>query len=148
MKEIKDRWQFIIGFAAIIISLSAFKEELSKIVVDFQYISFSLSQYLFILIVSFVSVIHLYVIPYIFSSTKYANLRIFKHIESLSYILFLVIVISPSLLLAIYLAQLAILQFTGLNETVKSVLMSIISAIIGAMSTYFSKYLVEKYQSA
>lgn len=126
MKEIKDRWQFIVGFVAIIISLSAFKDELNKIVVDFRFISFSLSQYLFILIVSFISLIHLYVIPYIFSTTKYSNLKIFRHIESLSYILFIVIVISPSVLLIIYLAQLLILQFTGLNETTKTTLMYII----------------------
>lgn len=148
MKEIKDRWQFIIGFAAIIISLSAFKDELKKIVVDFHYVSFTLSQYLFILIVSFISVIHLYVIPYIFSTTKYSNLRIFKHIESLSYVLFIVIILSPSLLLTIYLLQLIILQITALNETTKSAIMSILSVIIGAISTYFSKNIVDKYQSS
>lgn len=148
MKEIKDRWQFIIGFAAIIISLSAFKDELSKILIDFQFISFSLSQYLFILIVSFISVIHLYVIPFIFSTTKYSNLKIFRHIESLSYILFLVIILSPSLLLIIYLLQLLILQITELNDTAKSISMSILSAIIGAIFTYFSKYVVDKYQSS
>ena len=148
MKEIKDRWQFIIGFAAIIISLSAFKDELNKIVVDFHFVSFTLSQYLFILIVSFISVIHLYVIPYIFSTTQYSNLRIFKHIESLSYVLFLVIILSTSILLITYLLQLLILQITALNETTKSVLMSILSAIIGAISTYFSKYVVDKYQTS
>lgn len=146
MKEIKDRWQFIIGFAAIIISLSAFKYELNKIIVDFHFVSFTLSQYLFILIVSFISVIHLYVIPYIFSTTKYSNLKIFKHIESLSYVLFLIIILSPSILLVIYLLQLLILQITALNETTKTILMSILSAIIGAISTYFSKYVVDKYQ--
>ncbi|MGQ1909154.1 hypothetical protein ACT3CE_05145 [Marinifilum sp. RC60d5] len=148
MKEIKDRWQLIIGFAAIIISLSAFKDELNKIIVDFQFISFSLSQYLFILIISFISVIHLYVIPFIFSTTKYSNLKVFKHIESLSYILFLVIILSPSLLLIIYLLQLLILQISVINETAKSVSMSILSAIIGAITTYFSKYVVGKYQSS
>lgn len=146
MKEVKDRWQFIIGFAAIIISLSAFKDELNKIIVEFHFISFSLSQYLFILIISFISVIHLYVIPYIFSTTKYSNLKTFKSIESLSYILFLVIALSPSLLLIIYLLQLLILQITALNETEKSVLMSFLSVIIGLVSTYFSKNFVDKYQ--
>lgn len=148
MKEIKDRWQFILGFAAIIISLSAFKDELNKIVVDFHFISFSLSQYLFVLIFSFISVIYLYVIPYIFSTTKYSNLKIFKHIESLSYVLFLIIILSPSLLLIIYLLQLLILQVTGLSETTKSGLTIILSAIIGAISTYFSKYVVDKYQTS
>ena len=148
MNEIKDRWQFIIGFAAITISLSAFKDELNKIIVDFQFISFSLSQYLFILIISFISVIHLYVIPYVFSSTKYANLKIFKHIESLSYILFLIVILSPSLLLIIYLLQLLLIQITTLDESTKSILMSILSAVIGAITTFLSKNIVDKYQSA
>ena len=147
MNEIKDRWQFIIGFAAITISLSAFKDELNKIIVDYQFISFSLSQYLFILIISFISVIHIYVIPYVFSSTKYANLKIFKHIESLSYILFLIIILSPSLLLIIYLLQFLLTLITTLDDTMKSVLMSILSAIIGAITAFFSKNIVDKYQS-
>ncbi|EKE05584.1 MAG: hypothetical protein ACD_19C00202G0001, partial [uncultured bacterium] len=44
--------------------------------------------------------------------------------------------------------QLLIFQITALNETAKSVSMSILSAIIGAISTYFSKYVVDKYQSS
>ncbi|MES2727400.1 MAG: hypothetical protein V4643_09890, partial [Bacteroidota bacterium] len=139
---------FIIGFAAIIISISAFKEELNKIVVDYHFISFSLSEYLFILTISFISIIHLYVIPYVFSTTKYSNLTLFKHIESLSYILFLVITLSPSILLIIYLLQSFILQVITLNETTKSILMSILSSIIGLISGYISKNIVAKYQSA
>lgn len=147
MKEIKDRWQFIIGFVAIIISLSAFKEELNKIVINYQFISFSLSQYLFILILSFISVMHLYVIPYIFSTTKYSNLKFFKYIESLSYTLFLIIILSPSLLLIVYLLQVLLLKITPLDETTKSILMVIISTISGSVMTYLSKGIVDKYQS-
>lgn len=147
MKEIKDRWQFIIGFAAIIISLSAFKDELNAITIDYHFVSFTLSQYLFILMVSFISVIHLYAVPYVFSSSKYSNFKIFKYIESLSYILFLIIILSPSLLFIIYLLQLLLLQITAIDETTKSVFMSILSTLIGAITTLFSKKAVNKYLS-
>ncbi len=148
MKEIKDRWQFIIGFAAIVISLSAFKNELNAITIDYNFVSFTLSQYLFILIISFISVIHLYAVPYVFSSSKYSNFKIFKYIESLSYVLFLIIILSPSLLLTIYLLQLIMLQITALEETTKSLLMLILSTIIGAITAIFSRGIVNKYQSA
>lgn len=147
MNEIKDRWQFIIGFVAIIISLSAFKDELNKIVIDYHFISFSLSQYLFIIILSFISVMHLYVIPYIFSTTKYSNLIFFKHIESLSYTLFLIIILSPSILLIIYLLQLLVLQITPINELSKSILSEILSGIIVLIISILSRYIVDKYQT-
>lgn len=147
MKEIKERWQFIVGFAAIIISLSAFKDELNKISIDFQFITFTLSQYLLALIVSFILVIHLYAIPYIFSTTTFSNLKIFKFIESLSYFLFLVIVISPSLLLIMYLIQLSFVQFTGLNEKTKYILSLILSAFNCVMVIALSIYQVKRYQS-
>lgn len=146
MKEIKDRWQFIIGFAAIIISLSAFKDELKNIVIDFNFISFSLSTYLFVLIFSFISVIHLYAVPYIFSSTKYSNYKIFKHIESLSYILFLIIILSPSILFISYLLQLLLIQITGLDEKTKSFLMGILASIISLVAIFFSVKIVQKYR--
>jgi len=41
-----------------------------------------------------------------------------------------------------------ILQITTLNDTAKSVSMSILSAIVGAVSAYFSKYVVDKYQAS
>src|SRR5680860_98873 len=148
MKEIKDRWQFIIGFAAIIISLSAFKDELKSINLDYNFISFSLSQYLFILIISIISVIHLYALPYIFSSSKYSNFKIFKYIESLSYVLFLIIILSPSLLFVIYLIKLLLVQITALEDSTKSVLMSILTMVIGAITTLASKNIVNKYQSS
>jgi hypothetical protein len=148
MREIKDRWQFIIGFAAIIISLSAFKDELKSINLDYSFISFSLSQYLFVLIISIISVIHLYALPYIFSSSKYSNFKIFKYIESLSYVLFLIIILSPSLLFLIYLIKLLLVQITALEDSTKSLLMSILTMVIGAITALVSKNIVNKYQSA
>lgn len=146
MKEIKDRWQFILGFAAIIISLSAFKDELKEIIIDFNFISFSLSTYLFVLIFSFISVIHLYAVPYIFSSTKYSNYKIFKHIESLSYILFLIIILSPSILFISYLLQLLLIQITGLDEKTKSFLTGILVSIISLITFLFSAKMVKRYR--
>jgi len=148
MKEIKDRWQFIIGFAAIVISLGAFKEELTNIKVDYHFISFSLFQYLFVLTISFISVIHLYVIPYIFSSTKYSNLKLFNHIESLSYFLFLIIILSPSILLIVYLLQLLLLSIYELGDEKKNILSSAISLIILILNGIFSIYTVNQYQTS
>jgi len=148
MNNIKDRLQFIIGFAAITISLSAFKNELKSFVLDFQFVSFSLSDYLFAMIIGFIIVIHLYVVPYIFSTTIYSNKKIFQHLESLSYFLFVAIILSPSLLLIIYLIQLSLLPVSALgNKTSQSVIMTIVSGIMGLIGGKLSKYVVNKFQS-
>ncbi len=147
MKEIKDRWQFIIGFAAIIISLSAFKDELKGIIIDYNYISFSLSQYLFVITVSFLVVIHLYVIPYIFSNTSYSSNKIFLFIEKLSYFLFIFIILTPTLLLLIYIVQLVVLQILSLDATKQSIISGIISFIAGILTVVLTKSLSKRYRN-
>ncbi len=146
MKEIKDRWQFIIGFAAIIISLSAFKDELEEIVIDYKYITFSLSQYLFVLTISFIVVIHLYVIPYIFNNTSYSNIKIFHFIEKLSYFLFIFIILTPTLLLLIYVVQLIVLQISSSDPSTQSIISAVISFITGIITVVLTKNLAKKYR--
>lgn len=146
MKEIKNRWQFILGFAAIIISLSAFKDELEEKIVDFNFISFSLAEYLFWLIISFVSVIHLYAVPYILSSTKYSNRKVFKYIESSSYTLFLMIILSPTIIFVLYLLQLLLLQIFGLDVKMQYYLMVILIYIICLLAVWLSAKTVKKYR--
>src|SRR5690606_12989989 len=89
----------------------------------------------------------LYVIPYIFSTTKYSNRKIFKYLESLSYFIFVIIILSPSLLVIIYVIQLTLIPIAKLGELPKYI-MSIISALIGFLVSLLSKYLVKKYQSS
>lgn len=146
MRNLKDRYEFIIGFAAIVISLSAFKDELKGISLDYHWVSFNLSEYLFILIFSFILIIHLYAIPYIFNSTRYANYKIFKYIEYFGYFLFLLLILSPTLLSILFVFQFIIVQFLGLNEYVRSLVMSFISALTGIGVGFIAKSMVIKYQ--
>ncbi|MDP3444520.1 MAG: hypothetical protein Q8T08_16805, partial [Ignavibacteria bacterium] len=100
MKLLKDRYEFIIGFVAVIISLSAFKEELSLIRIDLGLFQFSLANYFFYLILGFVITLHIYIIPYILSFTNYSSSKLFSHIELFSYILFTLLAISTTIMLS------------------------------------------------
>ena len=146
MKELKDRYQFIIGFAAIIILLSAFKDELKEITLDFVFIKFTASEYLFTLIISFVVIVHLYIIPYIFSTTKYSNLRIFNRLESLSYGLFLIIILSPTILFVVFVFKFIVLKILSLNQENIKITISIFSLIVGAYSAHLSNFILKKYK--
>jgi hypothetical protein len=141
MEQIKDRYQFIIGFAAIIISLSAFKDELKKINIDYEIISFSASDYLFSLIIAFVIVVHLYSIPYIFKDSKHANSKILNILENGSYSLFLLMMLSPIFLSLVYLLKL-IVNILTLNEEVSKLVISIFSVVIGALLGFFSRNII------
>ena len=93
MDKLKERYDIIIGFIAIIISLSVFKNELDRIILDLDFCKFSISQYLFFSIVGFVVCIYLLLISYLSRITKYSHFKIFNVIESISYVGFILILL-------------------------------------------------------
>ncbi|PSR56086.1 hypothetical protein AHMF7605_22570 [Adhaeribacter arboris] len=151
MKNVKDRYQFIIGFAAIIISLSAFKEELNKILIDFGFISFTGASYLYALILSFVLIVHLYVILYILAETQYANFKIFNTLETISFTLFLFTLALPFILATVYILNTAFLWLSTIkpfvfNTRYADLLNAAISTTISTLFMVVINMLIDKYK--
>ena len=78
MDRQKERYQLVIGFVAIVISLSAFKDQLDKVKLNLGFASLTLSDYLLSLTLGFVLVVYIYTIPFLFITTKIlSNLIVF-----------------------------------------------------------------------
>lgn len=103
MSKLKERWEFIVGYIALIVSFSAFKEELSAFTINGGFYSFSASQYLLFLNIGFFIDLHFYLIPYLLSSTRLNGSKLLSNMELLSYFIFSTLAFSPIILLCIYL---------------------------------------------
>jgi hypothetical protein len=99
----KERFEYIIGFLALVISLSNFKEELKGVIIGMPYFSFSLWYYFLVIILTSIFCLHLYFIPqFIQKETKFW-LTTKKLVSGLSYAIFFLIIISPFVMAGLYL---------------------------------------------
>jgi uncharacterized membrane protein len=146
MEKLKERWEFIIGYVALIVSLSAFKDELAKIGLNIGFSSFNAAQFLFILILGFFITLHLYLIPFLFSSTKYADKRIFSLLESLSYFIFVLLCVSPFFILLAVGTNAIINYFRSVPPETKTLINAAVSLIISILSGIISKVIANKYR--
>ena len=147
MDKLKERWEFIIGYVALIVSISAFKEELQVIYLNLGFFVTTASQFLFILILSFIFTMHLYLIPFLFSSTRYANIKLLKYLETLAYIIFVFLSISPLLVLTIALINYGVDTLKTAPPQTKETYATAISVIIGLVSGIISSVLAFKYRA-
>lgn len=146
MEKLKDRWEFIIGYVALIVSLSAFKNELSMINLNVGFLTFNAAQYLFILILSFLVCLHLYLIPFLLSSTRYANLKMFSYLESFSYFVFVLLTASPFFVLIAVVVNLLINMLRSIPADSKDIVNSAVSIIIGLIFGLTSNFIATKYR--
>ena len=116
MENKKNRYEFILGFVGLTISLSAFKDELSKIIVDIGFIQFSLSKYFFVILIGLVFCLYLYVIEKSLRNTKIGNLKIFDYLLQFANILFILLIASPVLLGLSWISNKIVLAFGQLDQ--------------------------------
>lgn len=98
MESIKNKYEIILGFVTLIISLSAFKDELSNISIETGLINFTLSDFLLWIIIGFSICLYLYVVEKICKDTKIGHWKIFNVIIYTAYFLFTSILITPILI--------------------------------------------------
>ena len=144
MEDSKVRYEFILGFVGLAISLSAFKDKLSNIIIDLGFIQFSLSTYFFAIIIGLVICLYLYTIERAVRNTKFGNYKIFDHIIKVAYAIFILLIASPIFLLLSltcyqFIRMLGYLNVKGLN-----VISSIVSTVIGVATGYFSSSIASK----
>lgn len=145
MENSRTRYEFILGFVAVIISLSAFKDELENIILTIGILKFSLAQYLFILILGFLFCLYLYAIEKIFGNTRVGNSKIFNHIVNSAYILFTLLILSPLFLTLIWIIYKIVLTFLNLDENAKEILVITLGVVIGIYSGIVSSIIASRY---
>lgn len=144
MEDLKDRYGFILGFVGLAISLSAFKDELSRIIINLGFIKFPLSWYFFAIIIGFVICLYLYTIERVVRNTRFGNYGIFDYIIKIAFTIFILLLSSPIFLILSILCYQIIHTVGRLNKNTVSSITSIFSVIIGVMIGYFSSWAARK----
>jgi hypothetical protein len=70
MEKVKSRLEILLIYVTLIVSLSAFKEELSKIYLSLSYSEITASQYLLYCVYGFSLCLYLYILEFILSDTR------------------------------------------------------------------------------
>ena len=150
MEKLKERYEIIIGYIGLILALSAFKDDVSKININIGFYVVNAANYLVGLIICLFFTLHLYMLTFVFSSTRYASLKIFSINESVTYFLFTFITLSPFLVIIFVAINYIISILSALSSTTKDtiyiVAQVLFSTIAGIISQIFSsKYKILKY---
>jgi len=146
MEDLKDRYDIIIGYVAIIISLSSFQEELAQISFNFGLFELNLANYFFYVTLAFFLCLNLYLVPYFLNSTKYADAKILVWIENFSYFAFALFVFLPFIFLLIYPITKGLSLIEDINESIIEVISVFISVTSAALGAIISRYLAKKYK--
>lgn len=145
MNKLKEKYEFVIGFVALIVSLSAFKDELKLMVINLSFHSFNLAELFFWLIVGYLCVLQLYVIPFVFSR-KYPESKFLNFIGESSYFIFVVLSLSPIILGFVYIGDWLINLIPPFTDKAKSIISMLLSSIIGAVFSFFANSIVRWYK--
>lgn len=98
MERLKGKFEIILGFVTLVVSLSAFKDELSLVEIQLGYATLSLSEYLLYSVYGFSICLYLYTIELIVRETAIGSWRIFDLFIWIAYGLFAFILITPILI--------------------------------------------------
>lgn len=152
MEKIKDKYEVILGFVTLVISFSAFKEELTLIKVDLGYLSFQLSRYFIWIVFGFSICVYLYITEKITRDTKIGKWKIFDYVIKIAYFLFAIILLTPVfIILSIIIYKLSNLitdNYHSLRENIM-IYLNIITSLSGIiLASITSKiFLKEKRQN-
>jgi HEPN domain-containing protein len=143
MDKIKGKYEVILGFVTLVISLSAFKDELSNVILNLGYFNLSLSNFLLYVVYGFSICLYLYIIEKFLRDTKIGSWKIFDYILKFAYFLFIFILLSP-LLIILNLISLQIYLSVSLNlEALNRVLfiIMVITSILAFISSAITSQL-------
>ncbi|WP_321345214.1 HEPN domain-containing protein [uncultured Draconibacterium sp.] len=147
MDRIKDKYEIILGFLAVVISFAAFKDSLGKISIDLGFLKFSLADYFLVVVSGFLLSIYLYTIESVLNKTKLGNWKGFNYILLIAYTIFVAFLFSPIPIGIVYLVKLSLPMLIKHIEVINSVL-TIISFIVGIVLSYLSNRLSKKVLKA
>ncbi|RWX03568.1 hypothetical protein [Flavobacterium cerinum] len=95
MEKLKGKYEIILGFVTLVLSFSAFKEEISKIILDFGYVQLSLADICLACIIGFSISLYFYVLELALRDTKIGGWKLWNILIKVGFIIFCVILLSP-----------------------------------------------------
>jgi len=111
-QTIKNKYEAIFGFVTLVISLSAFKDELEKVNVDLRFINFTLAGYFLWVIYGFCLCLYLYIVEHMVRETAIGNWRFFDWMTRAGFFIFILTLSSP-ILLVVMLVMLRVFAWIG-----------------------------------
>ena len=93
--KLKEKYEIILGFVTLVISLSAFKDELSKVNLNLGYIEFSLATYFLFIVYGFCICLYFYILERVSQDTAIGNWKLFDYAIQFAFFLFVFIILSP-----------------------------------------------------
>ncbi|MFT3911493.1 MAG: hypothetical protein QM737_18865 [Ferruginibacter sp.] len=149
MEQNKNRYELILGFVTLIISFSAFKDELKAINVNLGFYSFTLADYLLKVVYGFSLCLYLYILEKIARQSKRINSwKIVNFIEQFAFIIFVFIILSPIILLLVYFFYKGFNNYSKLSSQAKEVLASLFTTLLGFIGGLVSTFVAWKYSKA
>jgi hypothetical protein len=148
MDKIKNKYEIILGFVTLVISLSAFKEELAKVVLELGYTTITLADYFLWIVYGLSICLYFYIVEKIVSDTRIGNWKVFDLILRTAYFLFVFVLLTPILIfINILFFKLYVIltnQFTESNPTIQTVLHLVTGAIGAILSQLISSKLIRE----
>lgn len=149
MEQNKNRYELIFGFVTLILSFSAFKDELKEIEINLGFYKFTLADYLLKIVYGFGICTYLYIIERIARQSKRLNSwKIIDYIEKFAFVLFVFIILTPILLGLVYIIYISFDRYTKLGEEQKASLTGIITTLLGFVAGTLSTLTTFKYFKA
>lgn len=143
--KIKDKYDIILGFVTLVISFSAFKDELSKVIVDLGYYTINLSQYLLFIVCGFGLCLYLYIVENIARDSRIGQWKLFDYLLQIAYYLFAFILVTP-LIITINVIIAFIYTKIFQNENSKLAFFHDLNYILAVLSTIVSFYSAFKFR--
>lgn len=148
MEKSKNRFEIILGIITLIISLSAFKEELAKINIDLGFKTITLAEYFLYCIYGFSLSLYFYILEIVARDTEIGKWKIFDLIQKIAFICFILVLISPILLIIITSSNeldYFLNKYERFNNVLK-IINSTLSIIIGILTLLYTVKVSRKYQ--
>lgn len=99
MEKLKGKYEVILGFVTLVVSLSAFKDELAKVHLELGWTTISLADYFLYAVYGFSICLYLYIVEHIVRETKIGTWKMFDYAIWTAFILFAFILLTPLLVI-------------------------------------------------
>lgn len=144
MSKLRDKYDIVLAIATIVISLSAFKEELSAIHFDLLQYNISITDYLFGCVLGFSLSLYLYLIDKSLEGTKIWSSNIFSKIIFIAYWIHITVLFSPIMLIMILLLKSLVYEMIGSEKPSKNEIQTtlfVVLTVLGNIITLVVSYI-------
>ena len=139
MDKIRNKYEIILGFVTLVLSFSAFKDELKLIVLELGYCSISVADLFLYCVYGFAICLYFYIIEQVVRDTNIGTYKIFDYAIKFAFFLFCLILLSPILIiLNIIVYKFYFFIADNQNKRQQEIFLTILNIITTAITVAYS----------